>query len=192
MHPKPPILTHLTMFPFAPPNAASEQLSDLMQEIRQMLGNPVVPGGEPSTAAGMTDAEEAKEVAERQSAREIERLQRVIETLKQELGKWTAQSRADQNVNRTTDEAQLQSKAHAAQVQELFERFAEEQRATIAATLKTRVDAMDEENELIGQKAQELEEERLKFTEAAVQLGRERAALEVHLSSCSVDYADCP
>ena len=43
--------------------------------------------------------------------------------------------------------------------------------------------ARDEEQKRIDERFKELEEERRKFTEAAVRLGREKAALEVCFSS---------
>jgi len=42
------------------------------------------------------------------------------------------------------------------------------------------VPARDEEKERLEARFKELEDERMKFTEAAVRLGREKAALEVN------------
>ena len=47
--------------------------------------------------------------------------------------------------------------------------------------------ARDEEQNRIDERFKELEEERRKFTEAAVRLGREKAALEVCSSYTNVD-----
>ena len=82
------------------------------------------------------------------------------------------------------DQSQKQAAASAAQTQELFDRFAEEQRisstgpAEISVELLT-VPARDEEQRRLDERFKELEDERRKFTEAAVRLGREKAALEV-------------
>ena len=57
--------------------------------------------------------------------------------------------------------------------------------------------AKDEEKDRIELTKMELEEERRKFTEAAVRLGREKATLEVSLSlcypscCCLIDDANC-
>ena len=80
------------------------------------------------------------------------------------------------------EEAQTQAKEHAAQVQELFDRFAEEQRVAAMSLIKSR----DAENERLDRRADELDEERRKFTEAAVQLGKEKAAFEVCEFCCLV------
>lgn len=61
----------------------------------------------------------------------------------------------------------------------MFERFAEQQKHTLITARKADSAAVAEETDRLGQRAQELEEERQKFTEAAVVLGREKAALEV-------------
>lgn len=160
-----------------------------MQGIKQLLGHPLQPAARGSVLVPPHDDDEAKKLEEKYSAREMERLQRVIESLKEELGKpKSSLTPLEASTHSPVDEAQTQSKIHATQVQELFERFAEEQKATISATLKNKTEAMDEENELIEQRAKELEVERMKFTEAAVQLGRERAALEVTVTlECSTD-----
>lgn len=83
-----------------------------------------------------------------------------------------------------TDEAQKQAAASAAQVQELFDRFVEEQAHPTTHTSDMSMDlitapARDEERQLLDARFKELEVERQKFTEAAVRLGREKAALEV-------------
>ncbi len=75
------------MFPFAPPNAAAERLSALMQEIKQLLRLPAQHTLRASAYGHIEDDDEMKVMEEKQSTREIGRLQRVIESLKQELGK---------------------------------------------------------------------------------------------------------
>jgi hypothetical protein len=89
-------------------------------------------------------------------------------------------------INHTPENAHKQSAAHAAQTQALFDGL---QTQTQAETQPkdvgdVSVDLMitpikDEEKNRIEATKKELEEERRKFTEAAVRLGREKAALEV-------------
>ena len=84
------------------------------------------------------------------------------------------------------DEAQKQAAAYAAQTQELFDRYAEDERLKQGYVGEMSVDLMtvparDEERQRLDERFRELDEERKKFTEAAVRLGREKAALEVPL-----------
>lgn len=84
------------------------------------------------------------------------------------------------------DEAQKQTAAYAAQTQELFDRYAEDERLKQGTVGEMSVDLMtaparDEERQRLDERFRELDEERKKFTEAAVRLGREKAALEVRL-----------
>ncbi|KAI0794583.1 Afadin and alpha-actinin-binding-domain-containing protein [Fomes fomentarius] len=97
---------------------------------------------------------------------EVDRLQSVVDKLRAEL-----------------EQAQKQAAASAAQTQELFDRFAEEQRLASGHVAEMSVDlitapARDEEQQRLDQRFKELEEERRQFTEAAIRLGREKAALE--------------
>lgn len=93
-----------------------------------------------------------------------------------------------------SDKAQKEAAASAAQTQELFDRFAEAQRLASSEIPDMSVDLMtaperDEEKQRLEARFRELEEERRKFTETAVRLGKEKAALEVCLRShfASVD-----
>ena len=77
-------------------------------------------------------------------------------------------------------------------MQELFDRFAEEQNASKHPTEDMSMDLMiaparDEERQRLDERFKELEEERHRFTEAAVRLGKEKAALEVRrpMDQCS-------
>ena len=83
-----------------------------------------------------------------------------------------------------TEESQKQASISATQTQQLFDRFAEEQRLASSSAADMSIDLMtaparDEERQRLDARAQELEAERSKFTEAAIRLGREKAALEV-------------
>lgn len=70
------------------------------------------------------------------------------------------------------------------QTQELFDRYAEDQRLAGSNVGEMSVDLItaptrDEEKQRLDARFTELEVERKKFTEAAVRLGKEKAALEV-------------
>ena len=87
------------------------------------------------------------------------------------------------------EEAQKQATISTAQTQELFDRFAEEQRLASSDVAEMSVDLMtaparDEEKQRLDIRFKELEQERQKFTEAAIRLGREKAALEVRAYTC--------
>ncbi len=74
-------------------------------------------------------------------------------------------------------------------MQELFDRFAEEQAEAATHTAEMSMDLMtaparDEERQRLDARFKELEAERQKFTEAAVRLGKEKAALEVRVEMC--------
>lgn len=86
------------------------------------------------------------------------------------------------------EQAQKQSAAYASQTQAMFDRFAEDERLKGGKSNDASVDLIstpmrDDEKLLLETRCKELEEERKKFTEAAVKLGREKASLEVGFSS---------
>ncbi|KAI0333888.1 hypothetical protein GY45DRAFT_1343777 [Cubamyces sp. BRFM 1775] len=162
---EPSPLSFSTLFPNPPAEAADETLSSMFRSLRESLtqrtGESVTPCRCSQKAPSSTGQDpEAKENAE------IERLQGVVDKLRVEL-----------------EEAQKQAAASAAQVQELFDRFAEEQDASKHPTGDVSMDLMiaparDEERQRLDERFKELEDERRKFTEAAVRLGKEKAALE--------------
>lgn len=78
-------------------------------------------------------------------------------------------------------DSQKQTESYAAQTQELFEKLAVEDRS--AKQREPSVDlmtspALDVERERLNEISEELEDDRRKFTEAALKLGKEKAALE--------------
>lgn len=93
----------------------------------------------------------------------------------------------DRNKHLSSDEAQKQASSYASQTQALFDRFAADERllqgdvGDVSVDLMT-VPARDEERQRLEARFKELDDERKKFTEAAVRLGREKAALEVRYS----------
>ncbi|KAI0628058.1 Afadin and alpha-actinin-binding-domain-containing protein [Trametes polyzona] len=167
---EPSPLTHSALFPNHPAEAAGETISSLFRTLRESISsrtelnaaaacsNPPKPSS--STSTSTANGNKAAESAE------VERLQAVIDKLRAEL-----------------EEAQRQAATSAAQMQELFDRFAEEQAESATRTADVSMDLMtaparDEERQRLDARFKELEEERQKFTEAAVRLGREKAALE--------------
>lgn len=117
---------------------------------------------------------------------EVERLQAVIDKLRSELGTPWHSTGVHTLLNKAIEEAQRQAASSAAQVQELFDRFADEQAEAAAHTAEMSIDLMtaparDEERQRLDARFRELETERQKFTEAAVRLGKEKAALEVRV-----------
>lgn len=115
---------------------------------------------------------------------EVDRLQSVVDKLRAELGACHIFPYSLQAPHHYAEQAQKQAAASAAQTQELFDRFAEEQRLASSHVAEMSVDlitapARDEEQQRLDLRFKELEEERRQFTEAAIRLGREKAALEV-------------
>lgn len=60
----------------------------------------------------------------------------------------------------------------------MLERFSEEQRVVQE---QARSASAHQEKELLDRRSQEIEEDQRKFAEAAIKLGRDKAALEVHI-----------
>ncbi|KAL1941270.1 hypothetical protein VTO73DRAFT_7482 [Trametes versicolor] len=164
---EPTPLTHSALFPSPAAEAAGETFSTLFRSLRDTISHRTEPSASvcnhsckaSSSSTPMNDTP-AKEKAE------VERLQAVIDKLRSDL-----------------EEAQRQAASSAAQVQELFDRFAEEQAEAATHTAEMSMDLMtaparDEERQRLDARFKELEAERQKFTEAAVRLGKEKAALE--------------
>ena len=82
----------------------------------------------------------------------------------------------------------------------MFDRLAEDDRLADGKIHDASVDSVTattqaDEKHLLEVRSRELEEERRKFTEAAVKLGKEKAALEVgfhfsHLQTCFRNHRD--
>ncbi|KZT07244.1 uncharacterized protein LAESUDRAFT_742987 [Laetiporus sulphureus 93-53] len=160
---EPAPLTSATLFPLSPTKTASDKLSSLLTSVREIIGRLSNPN--PDTLTPHTLSSSQVTNTKPQDASEIDRLQAVIETLRKEL-----------------EEAQKQASTYAAQTQALFDRFAEEEKpqgdvGEMSVDLMT-APARDEEKRRLDTRFKELEQERQKFTEAAVRLGREKAALE--------------
>ncbi|KAI0364368.1 hypothetical protein BV20DRAFT_974567 [Pilatotrama ljubarskyi] len=164
---EPTPLTQSTLFPNPPTEAAGETFSSLFQSLRDCMARQADKNSIPcSTTRKLPSPPTFAADNKAKENSEIERLQAVIDRLRAEL-----------------EDAQKQAAASAAQVQELFDRFAEEQAQPASHLADVSMDLMtapvrDEEKQRLDARFKELEEERRKFTEAAVRLGREKAALE--------------
>ncbi|KAI0664322.1 Afadin and alpha-actinin-binding-domain-containing protein [Cubamyces menziesii] len=163
---EPSPLSFSTLFPNPPTEAAEETFSSMFRSIRESLAQRADGCATPCKCSHTASSSPGHADTRAKESAEIERLQAVVNKLRLEL-----------------EEAQKQAAASAAQVQELFDRFAEEQNASKHPTEDMSMDLMiaparDEERQRLDERFKELEEERHRFTEAAVRLGKEKAALE--------------
>ncbi|CDO68386.1 hypothetical protein BN946_scf184815.g33 [Trametes cinnabarina] len=162
---EPSLFTSSTLFPSPHAEAAGETFTALLRSLRDVVSQKTETSSPCRCSQKTSSIKHAGDMSSKESV-DVERLQAVIDKLRSDL-----------------EEAQKQAAASAAQVQELFDRFAEEQAAAAAHAGDMSVDSMtaparDEERQRIEARFKELEEERQKFTEAAVRLGKEKAALE--------------
>ncbi|KZT67343.1 hypothetical protein DAEQUDRAFT_739427 [Daedalea quercina L-15889] len=155
--------------PEDPLETAGEKLAILMGSIRESITRLSKSTNEPKSEASASSKSRGSAPGSQKAidSVEVDRLQAVIDKLRAEL-----------------DEAQKQAATYAAQTQELFDRFAEDERLRRGEVGEMSVDLMtaparDEERQRLDARFKELDEERKKFTEAAVRLGREKAVLEV-------------
>ncbi|KAK0239281.1 Afadin and alpha-actinin-binding-domain-containing protein [Armillaria nabsnona] len=150
--------TTTTLFPFTAPDVAGDKLASVLlsfHESLRVLAVPATPMSPPADSSVLADEER-------------ERLQTVIDSLKTEL------ELMQQNASNRTTEAQV-----------LFDKFAADQRlatghdpADISVDFMT-VPEQDKHRERLDDIKKQLEEERKKFTEATINLGKERASLEM-------------
>ena len=118
---------------------------------------------------------------------ELERLQGIITTLKEEIGTLVILLFiVDKSYTSVTARSQKESIAHAAETQALFDKFVKTHRDATGEIGEMSMELMsaplrDEERERLDILRGELDSERQRFTEAAVKFGREKADLEVSL-----------
>lgn len=120
---------------------------------------------------------------------EITRLQATIAQLQDELGQFLSSPLSLSSLlllvnTRNTENAHNQARTQALQTQSLFDNFISSQQKTSANIAEMSMELMtvpmaDVERERLDKIRRELDEEREKFTRAAVKLGKERVALEV-------------
>ncbi|KAJ7809050.1 Afadin and alpha-actinin-binding-domain-containing protein [Mycena olivaceomarginata] len=145
-----------TLFPMASHDAANDKLASLLAALREAVTHP--------HATVVTPSPSAKPVSVPDS--ELVRLQGVIESLKAEI-----------------EHSQKASVAQAAQTQAVFDQFAGDPRIVHNDIADASVDLMiapvrDAEKERLEKIKAQLELERRNFTDAALKLGQEKAALE--------------
>lgn len=124
---------------------------------------------------------------------EIQRLEGVIQELKAEIGQYYLRSYESAPAHKLlTERSQKDNANRAAETQAMFDRFVEDHRVVAGDVGDMSVDLMiaparDEEKERLQNIKQQLDEERKRFTEAAIKLGKEKAVLEVKSLSQILD-----
>ncbi|KAJ7117721.1 Afadin and alpha-actinin-binding-domain-containing protein [Mycena epipterygia] len=146
--------TLLTLFPMAPQDAASEKLTSLLAALREAVTRP--------PSAVVTPSASASSVPDG----ELTRLQGVIEGLKAEI-----------------ERSQKESIVQAAETQAVFDQFAGDRRVVDNDVGDASVELMiapvrDAEKDRLEKIKMQLDLERKNFTDAALKLGQEKAALE--------------
>ncbi|KAJ7781898.1 Afadin and alpha-actinin-binding-domain-containing protein [Mycena maculata] len=145
--------TLLTLFPMAPQDAANEKLTSLLTALREAVRPSVSIVAPSPTTSPVPDGE-------------LARLQGVVETLKGEI-----------------ERSQKQHMDHAIEAQAMFDQFAADPRVVDSDVGEASVELMiaplrDAEKERLEKIKKQLDLERQNFTEAALKLGQEKAALE--------------
>lgn len=187
---KPAVITTVNLFPMSPPDAANDKFASLLAGLKDAickLGQPVNASTTSAQAAKEKQKEVEKAVKDKQ---EVDRLNSVIETLRKQLRMCFDIYHFESVfiVHRLhSDESEKQTESYAAQTQELIEKLTREDHTS--KDREPSVDlmmtpALDEELERLHKRAEELEEDRRKFTEAAVKLGKEKAMFEVYITCC--------
>ncbi|KAF9466164.1 Afadin and alpha-actinin-binding-domain-containing protein [Collybia nuda] len=144
-----------TLFPLHPEGNANDKLNLMLVELRTYLAAISQPI---SAVTAKTEILPSNE--------EVEHLQRIIATLKDEI-----------------ETSQKQLVAQAAETQSVLDKFLEDHRNLTNDVGEMSIELMraplcDEEKERIDKIKKELDVERQKFTDAAIKLGKERAELE--------------
>ncbi|KAJ6514929.1 Afadin and alpha-actinin-binding-domain-containing protein, partial [Mycena vitilis] len=143
-----------TLFPMAPRDAANDKLASLLSALREAVARSPSPPVTPSVpASSVPDGE-------------LVRLQGVIDGLKAEI-----------------ERSQKEAVAHSAETQAMFDQFAGDRRIADNDVGDASVELMiapmrDAEKERLENIKTQLKLERKNFTEAALKLGQEKAALE--------------
>ncbi|KAG1735884.1 Afadin and alpha-actinin-binding-domain-containing protein [Suillus paluster] len=159
---EPAIITHSVLFPLTPPNAAGDKFSTLFSSAHSVLDDISKHLSQRSQVA----APPAPDYAKASDALENQRLQGIINDLRSEL-----------------DEAKKLHERHIAETQALLTQIASQVSSTERDPRDASVELMTQpERDLAAERLErmkiELDEERRKFTNAAVKLGKEKATLE--------------
>ncbi|KAL0953948.1 hypothetical protein HGRIS_005109 [Hohenbuehelia grisea] len=156
---EPPIHVVSSVFPLHPPNIAADTLhailSSLQTSVSKLSRRPPVASCSSANTSNLST----------QSQLEVERLNKVIDTLRTQL-----------------DEAKRATQAAQAEVQAVFDKFAAD-KARSESESRCSVDPMtaiaqNAEQQRLEELKTQLDVERNKFTEAAVRLGKERVTME--------------
>ncbi|GLB41635.1 putative afadin- and alpha -actinin-Binding [Lyophyllum shimeji] len=153
---EPPPFTLTTLFPLHPAGNAGDKLGLVLNDLRSLLTTLSQPSDAAPTATKTVVVSDG----------EIERLQGIINTLREEL-----------------ERSRQQAATHAADTQAMFDKFALDHRIVTAEIGEMSVELMsaplrDAEKERLDEIKRQLDHERQKFTDAAIKLGKERAELE--------------
>ncbi|KAF9072091.1 Afadin and alpha-actinin-binding-domain-containing protein [Rhodocollybia butyracea] len=152
-------MTLLDLFPLSPPDFTTTTLSSTLTRLRDTLKTLSSPS--PSTSSSVPSQTSVNQ-------NELDKLQRIIERLESELLR-------SQEVAFQATESRTVSDRFAAAQDDCPSVHHPNGRSEISKDLIT---ARDEERERLDVLRQELEEERRKYTETAIQLGNERVSLE--------------
>ncbi|KAF5373288.1 hypothetical protein D9615_007377 [Tricholomella constricta] len=154
---EPTPFTLTTLFPLHPPGNAGDKLNLVLNDLRELLKTLSLPSTAPLAPPRPTVLV---------SDGEVERLQGIIHTLREEI-----------------ELSRKQAATQAADTQAMFDKFAEDHRFVTMEIGEMSVELMsaplrDAEKDRLDNIKRELDQERQKFTEAAIKLGKERAELE--------------
>lgn len=176
-----------TLFPMYPPTHAHDVLSATLRSLRDTLAAlPLHIASTPMqsiSSSSPTNTSTRTPESTDPKTEEIARLHATIAQLKQEIG-WSHCSPENTLIEYMTDQVHTQTQHQASQTRALFVVSQQETSPDVAEMSMELMTASmaDAERERLEKIRQELDNEREKFTQAAVQLGRERTALEVGLN----------
>ncbi|KAG6902559.1 hypothetical protein C0995_014948 [Termitomyces sp. Mi166 len=178
---EPTPFTLTTLFPLHPPDNANDKLNKVLNDLRGTL----------TTLSQRPSAEVTTPRPSSLSEGEIQRLQNVIRNLQGELGRFTVLS-ALRLLMLVVERQRQQSAAQAEETRAMFDKFVEDHRVVTGEIGEMSVELMtvplrDAERERLDEIKKELDHERQKFTEAAIQLGKERAEIQVCLQVSNVE-----
>ncbi|KDQ61460.1 hypothetical protein JAAARDRAFT_45107 [Jaapia argillacea MUCL 33604] len=172
------------LFPMSPTGAAGDTLDSLIKTLRDSLVTITQRhlGQVPSygsSSASSSGSSTATKVADG----ELERMQTVINDLRSEL-------------EQAKQRSESQATAYTTEIEDLLNRFASDPRlASKPENGDVSVDLMispvrDEEKARLEERCRDLEEERKKYTEATLRLGKDRAALEAEKVKLAQEQRD--
>ncbi|KAF8997917.1 Afadin and alpha-actinin-binding-domain-containing protein [Cyathus striatus] len=159
---KPIPYTITTLFPLTPADNPSSKLNTVLTALRDRLASL----SETPAASTSSTSSKAAQPRAAVSDSELERLQGIIASLKEELAL-----------------SQKQNMLQAAETQAMFDKFAEDHKKVQDDVAEMSMELMsaplqDEEKKRLDKIKLELQQERDRFTEATIKLGKEKAALE--------------